>query len=608
MRKIPIGEATELVVETPDTSNLDKGLYNEKPGKVPNGPTANRTTFQGPPRPAAMAPLAEASQGMRAPGTIGRILQTGAANAPALSRAAGAAGTAVAALPEAVNVGRVAADPNSSKIDVATQAAEGAGRLGTAGLGAMTGATLGAPLAPFTAGLSVPIGAALGGAAGYFAGDRAIKGLRSAVGVDPTSPVDRVQAPAALPAASYSNEGRNYPTRTGAPDPGPLMGPATPAQPISAQPENNIVRDGNSYSGKDIKFGANIINPDATLRKGGTVTSLDMSAGAEMDRRMLATLRAERAEREAGFAVNQPGGGLSGFGGNTLGGNALRAKMDEGGGMPAGLSARQQAAWKNAQADRAQRATEAAAANARADQGLRIAEMSDATTRRGQDMAAGTARNQTAAQMAASADRAKREQANSDRQYELDVARFGSDQAEKNRSAREGAEKAYQSRLENSFRTTDKDGKDVADTGKVAAFNRAMDASLPEIIKELRATGTPAALAKAKDLETRKTAAMSPDDLGQFIQMFETREQLRAARSGLPGGAEFKDSDNLLNFRQRGGDAGIDRRMLTPNRVVFQGGSSATPNDLSIRGGANAFLPDWGAVRTDDLLRGIRQP
>ena len=44
------------------------------------------------------------------------------------------------------------------------------------------------------------------------------------------------------------------------------------------------------------------------------------------------------------------------------------------------------------------------------------------------------------------------------------------------------------------------------------------------------------------------------------------------------------------------------------NRVVFQGGSSATPNDLTIRGGANAILPDFGKERNDNLIRGLRLP
>jgi len=276
-------------------------------------------------------------------------------------------------------------------------------------------------------------------------------------------------------------------------------------------------------------------------------------------------------------------------------------------GLGSGRGSRARAAALDAAATEAERTQNS--------QGLRIAELNNATsrrgqdivaesTRRGQDFTASTARaaNQLAAQ------NAQRQQDNLDRSYKLDVAKFGTEVAEKNRTAGAAAQKAQQERMENTFRTTDEKGNSVPDHAKIASFNASVDTTLPQLIGALQKTGTAAALAKAREIQERGAAALGPEDQAELVKLFQTREQLRGARSMLPGGAEFSDSDNLLNFRQAPGAAGVDRRFLTPNRVVFQGGSSATPNDLTIRGGANAILPDFGKERNDNLIRGLRLP
>ena len=65
-RMLPVGEATELPIETPDTSRLDKGLRGPQtpPADLGSrGPQYNRTSFQGPQQPASMrspTPVADA--------------------------------------------------------------------------------------------------------------------------------------------------------------------------------------------------------------------------------------------------------------------------------------------------------------------------------------------------------------------------------------------------------------------------------------------------------------------------------------------------------------------------------------------------------------------
>ncbi len=202
----------------------------------------------------------------------------------------------------------------------------------------------------------------------------------------------------------------------------------------------------------------------------------------------------------------------------------------------------------------------------------------------------------------------RREQFNSDRAYAMDVAKYGTDVAEKNRAAGEAAQKSNQTFLENQFRTTDEKGNSVPDQSKIASYNNSVQATLPSLINQLRSAGTPEALAKAHEIEQRGPAALGPADHADLTQLFNRREQLLATRSVLPGGANAFDSSDLTGYRQAPGEKGYQRNMLSPNRVVFANGSSATPNDLSIRGGANAFLPDINKVRTDDLTRGLRIP
>lgn len=121
-----------------------------------------------------------------------------------------------------------------------------------------------------------------------------------------------------------------------------------------------IVRDGNSYSGKDVKFGAEIVNP---RNPGVGVSSLDTSEG---HRQNLLELQRNAANAQA------PGGavGIGPRGGNVF--DDLRAKNPT---VPATRAERM------AQAELANRA--------------QIAEAQTGATLRGQDITAGTSRANT---------------------------------------------------------------------------------------------------------------------------------------------------------------------------------------------------------------------
>lgn len=201
----------------------------------PGAPTVRRGTgftVAEPPKPPSMG--ARAANMMR--GTGG----------PALG--------AAALIPEQMDVAKVAADPNATKLDVATQQGQALGRYGAAGVGAAMGGAAGlatGPLAPVVA----PIAAIAGGAAGYWAGDKFIEGARQLLGTDPAAPAARAPvaaaaapvaaaAPAAAPAQPYPETAGNRVLAPVAPPQAVATAVANPVNPAGA-----VTRIGNSYSG-----------------------------------------------------------------------------------------------------------------------------------------------------------------------------------------------------------------------------------------------------------------------------------------------------------------------------------------------------------------------
>ena len=168
----------------------------------------------------------------------------------------------------------------------------------------------------------------------------------------------------------------------------PVAQSPTGAPPSTPSP-NNIVRDGNSYSGKDISFGADIVNKDGSLRNRGTVTSLDTSAGYRQDLLELQRNAAERANAPA------PAGPAGFETGQTL--RQIAQSQDLGPGVKERMAMNSSSGAERRQAlslaaERANLATREGGENFRTglrnntavqgnQQALRIAEMNNATQR-----------------------------------------------------------------------------------------------------------------------------------------------------------------------------------------------------------------------------------
>ena len=339
-----------------DVTELDpKTLRPRMAGSpIPNAPAAPAAPTQMP-SSGGMRRMAEtAGQRLReASGYVnGTTPQPGPMPAPrtglrgALDTAGGAAGKAMrvggglaAAYQPAKETYDVARDNNTSKLDVATQAAESTGKAASTWLGTTSGAALGAmtgPLAP----VAIPVLATAGGVAGYYGADKAIKSLRGAFGMDERSPLERIQArqgaasihaipPAAQaaiaaakpPAAGPAPEAKQFSDpRDAGPHPdlnGPLASVPKALPPGVTPGAVYKTRDasGNvTYSGKDVKEGATIADgmgrPTGQLDSGNAPGPA--TGGMDALNRELTSLRelgAARAAADPGW-----GGGAAGMG------------------------------------------------------------------------------------------------------------------------------------------------------------------------------------------------------------------------------------------------------------------------------------------------------
>jgi hypothetical protein len=228
-----LGAATMRYAE-PDTGYADAvraraggGSAPPPPGGIPPG-AAPGAAPSGPSGPSAYARFMEGASAQAKPlvppgsGLIGKAAVAAGSGTLALARKAT---PWVEPVIEAGRVAKVAADPETSKADVATQAAEGVGRGAATIAGAGIGGQVGLLAAPFLgpAAPAAPIvGSIIGGGAGYFGGDKAIKALRGFFGLDEASPVERVDARKASIAAAAAAE-KAKPTPAQVQPAGPVM-------------------------------------------------------------------------------------------------------------------------------------------------------------------------------------------------------------------------------------------------------------------------------------------------------------------------------------------------------------------------------------------------
>lgn len=419
---------------------------------------ANATTMtqQARAMPANAGP-ANAPSGYRGGYAAGKGVMTAA-------KLAGKAAPVLGAAIEAGDVVDVAMDPNTTKIDVGTQAAEGVSKLAGATAGGMAGAAVGGPLAPLT-GLA-------GGVAGYYAPEVATKALRWATGQDTTSPIDRVRA--AAPSAPSAQPNASRPTnRMGQGYDDPRLVNADPSRTtlresrdftneLGTVPKDlpsdlregvihkTIGPNGNPvYSGRNVSGDAQFVDgKGATIGSRGGVTSLPGMPQAQIN----ATLR------------NPDGSQWS-----TRDNAVMAANLRDGVDPYRGTSRQPQGQDDPLAALRAKAMDSNAIGHNGAARMLAAAEQNQ-TIRRGQDMEHERA--------LATAKGSARTQLNEDRKYELDVARLGLETANKNRDDKRAGEEAFDKRVESMSSPEEAPAMRAAINGYLAKQEAALVAAL----------------------------------------------------------------------------------------------------------------------------------
>lgn len=226
-----------------------------------------------------------------------------------------------------------------------------------------------------------------------------------------------------------------------------------------------------------------------------------------------------------------------------------------------------------------------------------IAEGNNAVSLRGQDVQAGIARMQ-----------GRMAQMKDDRQYQLDVAKFGEERAKTMFGQRQEADKNLTTKLESMF--VGEDGK--PDSTAVAEVKRGVVGALAGYVEQL--SKIPAnspdyaeAQKTAEAIQQRGAAALSDDKLQKLIAQIELARRARANHSAInPFASDFREASDPNAYNIVGVDKGIFQDQYVtangtriPTRLAdFAGGGTGVP--------IPSKLVDVPTTQFD-ILKGMRQ-
>lgn len=390
-------------------------------------------------------------------------------------------------------------------------------------------------------------------------GTAVVNGVRKAAGAAPIPTFRSLMfrdgdpnQPAAAPAIAAPAKPAAAPAAT-QPTPQQIEGA------VPTQPQNVVMRNGNSFSGANVKEGFQYQDPSGLRTQAGTVNSVPTMA--TMDPALAARLAQARADAVARGESLGPGGMIS-LGGSRGGGSDIEALARSGKLTAAGLNAVVQGRGQDLNYDATLRGqgVQQRGQDLNYDLGTRGQDVQ----MRGQDMNNQVARAQ-----------ARMEQMNKDRQYQLDVAKFGEERAKTLFSQREEADKNLTSKLEAMFATRDKDGKMVVDKERVAAHKAGITAAIGERAAALESVPKDSpdyemAQKLAGQLREKGAAALTEDGLQRLIAQLEVKQRSADAHSWWnPFGGTHVDSANPADYDVVGKRNGL----ITDDYVLRNGGT-----------------------------------
>lgn len=208
-----------------------------------------------------------------------------------------------------------------------------------------------------------------------------------------------------------------------------------------------------------------------------------------------------------------------------------------------------------------------------------------------------------------------RDQVNSDREFGLKTEELGlrrgeagSKRAGEDFTQRESAEKNLTARFESQFTTTDKDGKQVVDSARVAKYKQGVQQFIGTRQNELQAkvdAGQASAAEKAglEKLRAKGAAALDEEDLATFQSLMLLGE--RSEQTAGVFGGEFVQSSNPGDYAV----TGRKKNLIGSDTLTLKGGGSVRENDVKYDEAGNIILPNVGKTKTNDfnLARGLKQ-
>lgn len=364
---------------------------------------------------------------------------------------------------------------------------------------------------------------------------------------------------------------------------------AAPAPAVPTQPQNVVLRNGNSFSGENVREGFQYQDPNGMRTQAGSVNTVPTMA--TLDPALAARLSEARGAAVARGESLGPGGVIS-LGGSR-GGSDVEALARSGKLTAAGLNAVMQSRGQDLNYDATLRGqgVQQRGQDLNYDLGMRGQDVQ----MRGQDMSNQVARAQ-----------ARIEQMNKDRQYQLDVAKFGEERAKTMFNQREESDKNLTSKLEAMFSTRDDKGNMVVDKQRVAAHKAGITAAIGERAAALEAVpkNSPdyeTAQKLAGQLRDKGAAALSEDGLQRLIAQLEVKQRSADAHSSWnPFAGTHVDSANPADYDVVGKRNGL----ITDDYVLRNGGTIPTRKLDKAEGD---LFGGQRTTRFDILKQGLRQ-
>ena len=392
---------------------------------------------------------------------------------------------------------------------------------------------------------------------GFFGGEGA-----AAPALPSATPSQQSAAPSASPtqaAASIPTPTQTTPASAAASIPTPTQTTPAGAAQGGDSSEGKIIRNGNSYSGTNVPAGAGMVDASGApvAQRGGFVGNGDGSGSAPRGGDAATTANdnmIRAANLRDGVDVNRGtsmdtgskvfiGADTGGYGlldKNYLRGRSLRmdassskSNMESSAGYrariagAAGALQEHEKEMSNAPRIEAERLSKEGIARTNNEAAAKVHQMQNQTALRGQDMAFAGQRLTAEQQARQNALQLRTE----DRKYLHEQRQYEAERGDKTFTQRQAADKALNDKILQMHTANGEDGKPMVDQNAANATIAGVDTMIARQIDDLKKSGTPADLARAKNLADHGAHALSPDALEKAVRAVKLMNKVNSNSS-----------------------------------------------------------------------------